>query len=207
MADTRDRSGGEGRRERVTIIDVGYWRPRDLARIAKSGFDALNIDIETASADRLAHQAAGSPQLMQALCLYACFVLGTASRMSKRTTERLKEEDHVKACRLTSTIADFRSLVDALELGPRGARASDRKTYTFTDGTSLIFTDQNGNVSMGQMTSPTQVVATSLYGVSNLTGLISNGKITYSNGTVWSTTSGTGTGTGGTGGGTDSPTV
>ena len=123
-------------RGRVTIIDVGYWRPRDLARIAKSGFDALNIDIEAASADRLAHQAAGSPQLMQALCLYACFVLGTDSRMAKRTTERLKEEDHVKACRLTSTIADFRSLVDALELGPRGARAGDRKTYTFTDGTS-----------------------------------------------------------------------
>ncbi len=123
-------------RGRVTVIDVGYWRPRDLARIAKSGFDALNVDIETASADRLAHQAAGSPQLMQALCLYACFVLGTVDRLSKRTTERLKEEDHVKTCRLTSTTADFRSLVDALELGPRGARAGDRKTYTFTDGTT-----------------------------------------------------------------------
>jgi hypothetical protein len=122
-------------RGRVTMIDVGYWRPRDLSRIAKTGFEALNVDIETASADRLAHQAAGSPQLMQALCLYACFVLGTIDRMSKRSTERLKEEDHVKACRLTSTIADFRSLVDALEHGPRG-RAGDRKTYTFTDGTT-----------------------------------------------------------------------
>ena len=122
-------------RGRVTMIDVGYWRPRDLTRIAKSGFDALNVDVETASAERLAHQAAGSPQLMQALCLYACFVLGTIDRLPKRTTERLKEDNHVKACRLTSTIADFRSLVDALELGPRG-RASDRKTYAFTDGTS-----------------------------------------------------------------------
>ena len=120
---------------RVTVIDVGYWRPRDLARIAKSGFDALNVDIEAASAERLAHQASGSPQLMQALCLYACFVLGTIDRMPKRVTERLKEEDHVKACRLTSTIADFRTLVDALEAGPR-ARSGDRKEYRFIDGTT-----------------------------------------------------------------------
>jgi hypothetical protein len=41
----------------------------------------------------------------------------------------------VKACRLTSTIADFRTLVDALEAGPR-ARSGDRKGYRFTDGTS-----------------------------------------------------------------------
>ena len=121
-------------RGRVTMIDVGYWRPRDLVRIAQSGFDKLNVDIEPASSERLAGQASGSPQLMQALCLYACFVLGTIDRVSRRTTEALKDADHEKACRLTSTIADFRTLVDALELGPRG-RASDRKTYTFTDGT------------------------------------------------------------------------
>ncbi len=120
---------------RVTVIDVGYWRPRDLARIAQSGWDKLNVDIEPASVERLAHQAAGSPQLMQALCLYACFVLGTTDRMPKRISEKLKEEDHVKACRLTSTIADYRSLVDALEAGPR-ARSGDRKTYAFLDGTT-----------------------------------------------------------------------
>jgi hypothetical protein len=120
---------------RVTVIDVGYWRPRDLARIAQTGFDALNVDIEAASAERLAHQASGSPQLMQALCLYACFVLGTIDRMPKRVAERLKDEDHVKACRLTSTIADFRTLVDALEAGPR-ARSGDRKEYKFNDGTT-----------------------------------------------------------------------
>jgi len=120
-------------RGRVAVIDVGYWRPRDLVRIATSGFDALNVDIDAASAERLAAQAAGSPQLMQALCLYACFVLGTIDRMPKRVSEALKPEDHVKACRLTSTVTDFRSLVDALEAGPR-ARSGDRKSYRFTDG-------------------------------------------------------------------------
>jgi hypothetical protein len=104
-------------------------------RIAESGFDALNVELEAASAERLAHQAAGSPQLMQALCLYACFVLGTIDRLGKRTAERLKEEDFDKACRLTSTIADFRSLVDALEKGPR-ASSGDRKKYRFSDGTT-----------------------------------------------------------------------
>jgi hypothetical protein len=72
---------------------------------------------------------------MQALSLYSCFVLGTIDRMPKRSTHRLSDETLTKVCRLTSTIADFRSLVDALERGPRG-RSSDRKTYAFVDATS-----------------------------------------------------------------------
>jgi len=55
--------------------------------------------------------------------------------MPKRVNERIKEEDHVKACRLTSTIADFRTLVDALEAGPR-ARSGDRKEYKFKGGST-----------------------------------------------------------------------
>ncbi|MBS2017790.1 MAG: hypothetical protein JST00_33240 [Deltaproteobacteria bacterium] len=121
-------------RGRVALIDVAYWRPRDLVQIAISGFAALNVDIDQGSAERLAQQAAGSPQLMQALCLYACFVLGTIDRMPKRVSESIKPEDHVKLCRLTSTVTDFRSLVDALEAGPR-ARQGERRTYRFVDGT------------------------------------------------------------------------
>ncbi len=122
-------------RGRVTNIDVGYWRTSDLVRIATSGFDALNVEIDASSAERLALQGAGSPQLMQALCLYACFVLGTIDAMPKRVVESIKPEDHVKLCRLTSTVTDFRSLVDALEAGPR-ARAGERRTYRFVDGTT-----------------------------------------------------------------------
>ncbi|MBX3191890.1 MAG: hypothetical protein KF819_33170 [Labilithrix sp.] len=122
-------------RGRVTVIDVSYWRPRDLAKIATNGFDLLHVDMEQASAERLAHEAAGSPQLMQAICLYACFVLGIGERMPKRVQERIRDEDFVKLCRHTTTLTDFRSLVDALDTGPR-ASASDRKKYKFVDGTT-----------------------------------------------------------------------
>jgi hypothetical protein len=119
-------------RGRVAAVDVGYWRTEDLARIASSGFDALNVAIDEASAARLAVEAAGSPQLMQALCLYACFVVGCTERLGKRDKRILTDRDHVQACRLTSTVTDFRSLVDVLDSGPR----AERKTYAFKDGSS-----------------------------------------------------------------------
>jgi hypothetical protein len=118
-------------RGRVAAVDVGYWHPEDLARIAVAGFDALNVTIDEGSAERLAVEAAGSPQLMQALCLYACFVAGATEGLPSRERRTLTDRDHVQACRLTSTVTDFRSLVDVLDSGPR----AERKTYAFRDGT------------------------------------------------------------------------
>lgn len=122
-------------RGRVSAVDVAYWTLEDLAQIAASGFAALNVEISPASAERLARESAGSPQLMQALCLYACFAFGTTERLARRSPKGISDEELVKACRLTSTVTDFRSLVDALEAGPR-TRGSERKTYTFKDGTT-----------------------------------------------------------------------
>ncbi len=122
-------------RGRVTAIDVGYWPAADLVRIAEAGFSALDVEISPASAKALAEEAAGSPQLMQALCLYACFVMGTTERQPKRVARRLERAELEKVCRLTATVCDFRSLVDVLDPGPR-ARGVERKTYRFTDGTT-----------------------------------------------------------------------
>lgn len=120
-------------RGRVMAIDVGYWPAVDLVKIAETGFSALDVELSPTSARSLAEEAAGSPQLMQALCLYACFVLGTTEKQAKRTAKRLEPKDLEKACRLTATVCDFRSLVDVLDPGPR-ARGVDRKTYRFQDG-------------------------------------------------------------------------
>lgn len=122
-------------RGRVTAIDVPYWDAADLVRIAEAGFSALNVEISPASAERLARESAGSPQLMQALCLYACFVLGATERLPARTAKTLTAEDHTKVCKLTSTVCDFRSLVDVLDAGPR-TRGAERRTYTFSDGSA-----------------------------------------------------------------------
>jgi len=120
-------------RGRVSAVDVGYWKKEELARIAEAGFAALEVRIDEGSALRLAVEAAGSPQLMQALCLYACFVLGTTEALGKKESRTLTDRDHAQTCRLTSTVTDFRSLVDVLDAGPRGG---ERKTYVFVDGTS-----------------------------------------------------------------------
>lgn len=121
-------------RGRVASVDVPYWKVADLVRIASAGFDALNVDLDEASADRLAREAAGSPQLMQALCLYTCFVLETTTRFDTRVVRGASSANHVKACKLTSTVCDFRSLVDVLDAGP--GRGAERKTYRFADGDS-----------------------------------------------------------------------
>lgn len=122
-------------RGRVTAVDVPYWDTADLVRIAEAGFSALNVEISPASAERLARESAGSPQLMQALCLYACFVLGTTERLPTRTAKTLTNADHTKVCKLTSTVCDFRSLVEVLDSGPR-TRGAERRTYRFQDGTN-----------------------------------------------------------------------
>ncbi len=121
-------------RGRVASVDVPYWKTADLVRIAEAGFDALNVDFDKKSAESLAREAAGSPQLMQALCLYACFVLGATERFATRAEKALLAADLVKVCKLTCTVCDFRSLVDVLDAGPR--RGAERKTYKFDDESS-----------------------------------------------------------------------
>lgn len=120
-------------RGRVAAVDVAYWTLPDLARIATAGFAKLNVELADESAERLARESAGSPQLMQALCLYACFVMGTTEQLAKREPRTMTERDHVQTCRLTSTVTDFRSLVDVLDAGPNPR--AERKTYELADGT------------------------------------------------------------------------
>ena len=71
---------------------------------------------------------------MQALCLYASFVLGAIDAFSSRAQRSLRAADLVKVCKLTCTVCDFRSLVDVLDAGPR--RGAERKTYKFEDDTT-----------------------------------------------------------------------
>jgi hypothetical protein len=53
-------------------IDFDYWQPEVLKRIAEQGFSALGASTGAQFVSPLAVEAAGSPQLMQALCLNAC---------------------------------------------------------------------------------------------------------------------------------------
>lgn len=121
-------------RGRVRAVDLRYWAPDDLKKIAAAGFDLLNADIDPNLVRRFVLECAGSPQLMQSLCLNACFVYGLRERSPNRVAIRLDEEKLRSVLEQTSASADFRSLVDVLDAGPR-TRGIERKIYEFKDGT------------------------------------------------------------------------
>jgi hypothetical protein len=124
-------------RGRVRAIDLKYWDRIELRKIAIAGFVALNIDFDPNAIDKLINESAGSPQLMQLLCLQACFVLDLRERQQTvlPPKEVTVQSDLLrKILEQTSASTDFRSLVDVLDSGPR-TRGTERKTYRFYDQT------------------------------------------------------------------------
>jgi len=117
-------------RGRVRTLDLTYWKIGDLKEIAIQGYRKLNVGLDDRTITRFVAEAAGSPQLMQLICLQSCFELGTReSLISYKSYEPLD-----KQCRLiferASTAADFRSLVDVLDSGPK-TRGTERNMYRF----------------------------------------------------------------------------
>jgi hypothetical protein len=121
-------------RGRVRAIDLSYWANNELWQIAASGFDALNIDVEPSAVHMFVAEAAGSPQLMQSICLNACFAIGLRVRESAKRTVEIPSAKVHDIFKRTSTSTDFRSLVDVLDAGPK-TRGTERKIYVFRDST------------------------------------------------------------------------
>lgn len=121
-------------RGRVRAVDLDYWRPEDLYEIARTGFALLNAELPSEVIKTFILESAGSPQLMQLMCLQACFVLNVRHKplLAKRPAV---DADALQAIlEQTSASTEFRSLVDVLDAGPK-TRGTERKTYRFGDGT------------------------------------------------------------------------
>ncbi|HEX4156035.1 MAG TPA: hypothetical protein VHY48_10515 [Acidobacteriaceae bacterium] len=124
-------------RGRVRSVDLRYWSADELTAIARTGFGVLNADLSQTILQQFVTESAGSPQLMQLLCLNTCFVTNLREKydgmfpavlnVGKVELQRILEQ--------TSSNTDFRSLVDVLDAGPR-TRGTERKTYRFRDGMS-----------------------------------------------------------------------
>lgn len=119
-------------RGRVRSIDLDYWSATDLGCIASDGFAALNATVNQCAIQQFVDEAAGSPQLMQLICLQACFVLGLRERSLLPVDTTVDEAQLAAIFEQTSASTDFRSLVDVLDAGPK-TRGSERKTYRFDD--------------------------------------------------------------------------
>jgi len=125
-------------RGRTAGVDVGFWSLEELAEIATRGFSALGYDIAEAQAARFAREACGSPQLMQQICLQACFLLGLREGRADDAVLNLSglefsEEMTRDILERASLQTDYTSLVRDMHAGPK-TRGTERKVFEFQDG-------------------------------------------------------------------------
>ena len=120
-------------RGRVFSIDFQYWGKEILQKIAYKGFPELGIAYRNTAVDVLASEAAGSPQLMQYLCLNSCYELGV--RESGIAPVELVNDQSLlqKICRRTVLSTDYGSIVEKMKEGPK-TRGSDRLIYNTVHG-------------------------------------------------------------------------
>lgn len=120
-------------RGRIFSIDFEYWNEDILMKIAEKGFNKLNITDSHSVVDRLAKESAGSPQLMQYLCLNSCFEFNVRVRASSPFDLPDSEEKLEQICKRTVQSADYSSIAEKMLEGPK-TRGSDRKVYISKSG-------------------------------------------------------------------------
>jgi hypothetical protein len=121
-------------RGRVMAVDLGYWLHEDLKQIGQLGFGKLNMAVGPTAIAAFVKESAGSPQLMQSLCLHACFYLEVREAQPTQKDFTLDKAALGKVFETTASMTNFRSLVDVLDRGPR-TRGMERNVFQFIDGT------------------------------------------------------------------------
>lgn len=115
-------------RGRIFSIDFDYWGQDILKKIAYKGFDLLDIIYRNTTVDLFAAEAAGSPQLMQYLCLNSCYEIGVREKQSQQVDFVHDNTLFEKICKRTVLSTDYSSVVDKMIEGPK-TRGSDRKIH------------------------------------------------------------------------------
>ncbi|QLM89170.1 ATP-binding protein [Escherichia fergusonii] len=125
--------GNSDLRGRIFNIDFDYWDESTLKIIAQKGFKLLNIDASDEVISELVKESAGSPQLMQYLCLNSCFEMNV--RETSDTSIKYQKDIATlqRVCKRTLQSADYSTIVDKMREGPK-VRGSDRKSYISKDG-------------------------------------------------------------------------
>ncbi len=123
-------------RGRICNVDLEYWDLEDLQKIAQTGLRALNVEIPKLLIQKLAHQAAGSPQLMQTMCFAIVFdALKISEKQSELRTITPSDHQIEHSLEIAASMNDSRSLVGKLEDGKK-TRGSERISLAFKGGDS-----------------------------------------------------------------------
>ena len=115
-------------RGRVFSIDFEYWGRDALNKIVYKGFPELGIQYQPGAIDRIVAEAAGSPQLMQYLCLNACLELGVREKTENKVELENDPEILENICRRTVLSTNYGSILELMKEGPK-TRGSDRNVY------------------------------------------------------------------------------
>ena len=119
---------------RIVDIPFDYWDTTELALIAERGFPELGVRLEPGSAQILAQEAAGTPQLMQAICLELAREVGAREALADPVTFTLDKARVSAVCaKLASNRADSSSTIEQMRKGPP-TRGTPRKSYSDADG-------------------------------------------------------------------------
>lgn len=123
-------------RGRMLKLDFDYWNPSTLQRIARKGFEALNVEVTDSVIDALSREAAGSPQLMQALCLNFCFEFDIDLKSAAKRVVECPEDSIKKICCRTALMTDYTSVIASMKDGPK-SRGEGRKSYNLQNGKQM----------------------------------------------------------------------
>ncbi|WP_432263030.1 hypothetical protein [Cupriavidus sp. TMH.W2] len=122
-------------RGRTVKLDFDYWEPAELGQIASKGFAELNATASAGYVDALAREAAGSPQLMQSLCLTTCFENDLREKHPAGPPKPMRSDIPAieTVCTRVVMTADYSSTVDKMTDGPK-TRGTERNAYLTKDG-------------------------------------------------------------------------
>ena len=95
------------------------------------------MGVSDAVVHAFAAEAAGSPQLMQSLCLIACFETSNDERRDTRSTVPADLELISRVCKRTATTTDYSSTVEKMKDGPK-TRGTDRKSHALKLGGAVV---------------------------------------------------------------------
>lgn len=123
---------------RIERIEFSYWSAEDLVSIAMKGFEKLNVIINESALLAIADESAGSPQLMQRLCLDLCkeLEISEARPAPERFQVRLDQLNAVFGTTIRSV--DYSASIYLLENTPKPAaprvfRAKGEGTLTMNE--------------------------------------------------------------------------
>ena len=120
-------------RGRTLNIDTDFWTDIELERIARSGFEALNIKVNDDIITSLAKDACRSPQLMQRICLNLCNNIRARQTYDSLRYITHSDVDIPNILSTTSASSDFKTLLETMHTGPK-TRGQERNKFNFIDG-------------------------------------------------------------------------